>query len=537
MNRCLLGALVAATLADALGENCAIAGRTVDALTGQPVVKAKVFVNSSDASDAIPIRHITNDTGEFCFGQLPPGNYTVMAQRAGYLQTSYGAKRADAPGLELTVEQSKALPALTIQMLPQAVLSGVLLDSEGDPIPDGSVSVIRRRWTDGKIGSSEVGVGYTDDHGSFRIGELAAGTYYLRAARKSKNVAIVGNRSFLDANGRADSETETQTYYRAAVSLQKATPISLRTGEELNGLAFTLEKIDARTIRGRVSGDRLKGSFGHVVVMGFDDGFRDFHVAPVAPDGTFQVQGLAPTAYRVTLMVQGPESANLQASKEVDLTDGDQNDLELQPVAPLAFHVVIRVEGGGKPPEEALELYSRSYGYAGKRQPDGSLEFSGVSPGKYQVGLPSDEAFFIKQVLVDGNPLAGDVLDLRSGHANVVTVILSTRVAELSARISDASRLTTEPVFVLERESGQPDSQVRPAGPRGEPVWKSLAPGKYRLFAFEDLDNDLWGSRELAAILASRSVTFQLHEGENRKIEAPLISAKEFQEALRKAGF
>jgi hypothetical protein len=44
-----------------------------------------------------------------------------------------------------------------------------------------------------------------------------------------------------------------------------------------------------------------------------------------------------------------------------------------------------------------------------------------------------------------------------------------------------------------------------------------VQPGR-RLYAFEDFDRDVWDSPELAAMFASKSVAFELHEGENRQV-------------------
>jgi hypothetical protein len=63
-----------------------------------------------------------------------------------------------------------------------------------------------------------------------------------------------------------------------------------------------------------------------------------------------------------------------------------------------------------------------------------------------------------------------------------------------------------------------------------------MAPGKYRFFAIEGYDEDLWGSVELAKALWERSVEVELREGERKEIPVPPISYEEWTAALRKVG-
>jgi hypothetical protein len=65
---------------------------------------------------------------------------------------------------------------------------------------------------------------------------------------------------------------------------------------------------------------------------------------------------------------------------------------------------------------------------------------------------------------------------------------------------------------------------------------KSLPPGRYRLFAIEGFDDNLWGSLELAAVLRDKSVAIELHEGEMKSLGISVITSEEWMAALRKVG-
>lgn len=65
---------------------------------------------------------------------------------------------------------------------------------------------------------------------------------------------------------------------------------------------------------------------------------------------------------------------------------------------------------------------------------------------------------------------------------------------------------------------------------------EKMPPGKYRLFAIEGFDEDMWGSPELAAALREKSVVVELQESDKKQVTAPLISAEQWEQALRKVG-
>jgi hypothetical protein len=70
----------------------------------------------------------------------------------------------------------------------------------------------------------------------------------------------------------------------------------------------------------------------------------------------------------------------------------------------------------------------------------------------------------------------------------------------------------------------------------GKFSFEGLAPGKYRVFAIEGFEPDFWGSPELAAALAAKSVELELGEGDKKQIKLPVIPSEEWRAALRKVG-
>jgi hypothetical protein len=61
---------------------------------------------------------------------------------------------------------------------------------------------------------------------------------------------------------------------------------------------------------------------------------------------------------------------------------------------------------------------------------------------------------------------------------------------------------------------------------------EGIATGKYRLYAIQGFDEDQWGSPELSAVLAAKSVQIELKENENRSLTLTAIPVKEWDAAV-----
>jgi hypothetical protein len=341
-------------------------------------------------------------------------------------------------------------------------------------------------------------------------------------------------------------EREIETYYNGSLALQEATPTVLKAGQQIAGLTLAPQKIGTYHLSGRVSVTLSEGEIGWLGLL--DEGSPIKTVggrARINQDGSFRVDGLAPKQYVLQGRISGGNS-DLELEKQVDLRNGDLDGIVVQPLQLFDLAVRVRVEGATRGSKAAPINYLRLFGDSmrgnrGERQPDGTYRFEEVSPGVYQIEVATEgDSCFVKRVLVDGEVQSGRRLDLREKPKSV-EVILSSRMAAIQGRVAPGRELTTGTTIVLWDEAdphgrpyGQAQSQV--SGRKGEFEFKSVPPGRYRLYAFEDFDRDVWGSPELAAIFAPKSVAFELHEGENRQATLPLISAKEFQDAMRGLG-
>src|SRR4029453_9038195 len=121
----------------------------------------------------------TEATGVFAFDAVPPGSYSITAQRNGYVrqggETRFGP-RSQPPVL---ASWGQAVSGITIKMVPHGVVAGRVVDEDGEPIARMAVQVQRERWQRGQRQLLPVSTDTTNDLGEYRVAALPAGRYLV----------------------------------------------------------------------------------------------------------------------------------------------------------------------------------------------------------------------------------------------------------------------------------------------------------------------------------------------------------------------
>ncbi len=141
-----------------------VIGTVTDASTGDPIEGARVSAGSKST--------ITDSNGNYALINLSPGNYTVIASKAGYKEAS----------ATVTVEADKTFAAnITLILATGSVTGKVTHASTGAPIADCTVSA------DGKTATTDTGGNYT-------ISNLLPGDYTVVASKpRYKDTSVTVN--------------------------------------------------------------------------------------------------------------------------------------------------------------------------------------------------------------------------------------------------------------------------------------------------------------------------------------------------------
>jgi hypothetical protein len=172
MGRALLDWTVLATIAAtiALGAqqtstSVTIQGRTINAITGEPVRGALVHLNLDRGpfSNLPPeVEFLTGPDGRFVLRDLPAGTYGLFVTKTGFV---------DATSDHYELAAGTTRERVEVRLTPAAVISGTVRDDAGDPVPRVTVEVVTRsEGVDRKRGPSAT----TDAAGRYSLDGLDA---------------------------------------------------------------------------------------------------------------------------------------------------------------------------------------------------------------------------------------------------------------------------------------------------------------------------------------------------------------------------
>jgi len=207
---------------------CSVEGTVTNAATGAPVRKAMVLMNRTEITpspNAFPVNYsTTTDTaGKFAMKDIEPGRYRITVSRVGFVTMSYGARAPNRPGTVLALERAQKIKDVNLRLTPHGVVTGRILDEDGEPLPNVSLFLVRFQKRQGRQQENVGGNGMTNDLGEFRIFGVVPGKYYLRANGRAE---VVFNAQDHSVNAQPE-EDYVPTYYPGTIDPATATPIEV----------------------------------------------------------------------------------------------------------------------------------------------------------------------------------------------------------------------------------------------------------------------------------------------------------------------
>jgi len=189
----------------------------------------------------------TTEDGTFAFEDIRPGTYRVVAEKAGYARGSSGQDVG--AGLVIEVTPGLEVTGLRVSMTEAGVISGRVVSNSGDPIQILSVRLLKNGFSsEGDPVRVEVATSQVDDRGLFRLAGIPEGEYYI-AVRPPSSYMLPGYNL-------PGSEMLRGVYFGDTASLQEARKIKLREGEKLQNLEIHLPVSQLSKVEGRIVGSQ-----------------------------------------------------------------------------------------------------------------------------------------------------------------------------------------------------------------------------------------------------------------------------------------
>ena len=455
-----------------------IAGTVIHALTGQPLAGIDVAISPTEQAD-LRTEVTTGSDGRFVFENVARGKFTLSAQGRGFSQQAYQQhgpfSTAVAVGAGVISEN------LVFQLVPDASISGTVLDEENEPVRNGDVMLFARDGATGRMESRAQA--NLEDQGRYRFGHLSPGVYFLAVSAQpwyAIDPSISRNAAQLYMEGEApdapppvaeaseDSALDVTyriTFYADAVEGESATPIQLHPGERASA-DITLRAVPAAhlTVRNASTDPNQPASvrvqqrvFNRALLPILARGQPGAH-------GTLRLSGIPPGHLVLNLRSFTGKGWKNQV-REVDISGDSEIDTADNSFFPVSIHGRVQIPGQAAiAPGSYIRFFNRetNEGFGGPVSLKGEFEITQSITGtfEYEVAVINPHGSIVQRVTATGAKVVGRTLVLpRSGTVDL-TVTMSEQAARIDGTVLRNGKGMSQAMVVLVPESLQGNADL-----------------------------------------------------------------------------
>jgi protocatechuate 3,4-dioxygenase beta subunit len=520
----------------------------------EPLEGATVTLNPASGESAELRRvAVTGEDGRFTMNDVAPGSYELVAESTQYGYVLYGQRRPDGPGSILSITAGGHITDLRLSMIPTGAVTGRITGRNGELAMNATVHAFQFGYRGGKRALQPVQVATTDDRGEYRLFWLPPGQYVIAAALEDRllpaplvipmppgrtgpqlraqvssqlfeGTLLVGLESFLRGNvmsrvlddGTVQPESWTPVYYPTTTDPRFATPVQVSPGSTTTGVNIAVSPTRVQRVRGSVIG---AGSSRALELTLLPEnslfGFGVRNRGDPTTNGSFEFSGVLPGSYylaaeeRASGLVSTPIPVEVGA-RDVEglqvtlvpgvqigvtlmLDDPSDNALDPQPVAGIGARLIPEL-----PTAQDLTTNGQSGG-------TGRTTFRNVAPGNYQVEIASTR-FYVKSIRF-GNQDATDGIQVTAMSPTSLQIVLTTESGFLEGTVSGAGQVIVPgATVVLVPAIGRKRSSLYKSAmtdSTGQYRFENIAPGDYKLFAWDDVETGAWENADFMRLYES----------------------------------
>jgi len=501
----------------------------VNTATGKPVDRAAVLLVPSGTGTNLTA--ITDAGGRFAFSAVVPGSYTIAAVRAGFAVL-------EAPGIQdpvgrvgIMVASGAKVTGLKLRLTPEAVISGRVTDTDGDPQPGVSVRLMHPVYVNGQrqLQRIESIIRITDDRGEYRIFGLVPGRYAVFLAGGNYGAAF---------------DKYFPAFYPSGDDASAATLFDVKPGMQLHDINLVLLTAQMTKLRGHaIDAATDKPAEGASILIGpKGSAFNSVGLGATSnAKGEWQISDLRTGLYIIGAeLSRGQERLSARVTLDLPPNGVDDLQLRLTPGAELAGTVRLEGEQGRgefDPSKLRVVLQPREPGALtsnGAVAVKGAFTVRAVRPAPYDASVtPLPEALYLKSVELDEQETINTGFELAESRSYRLDVTLGGDGAEVEGTVKDSDDAPASGVTVLLVPA---DAALRKFGRLyktattahdGKYVLKGIPPGAYLLYSWERVDPGIWFEPDFLPRYEKQAVSVSLEANGRTTTDLKLLTTVE----------
>jgi hypothetical protein len=377
----------------------------------------------------------------------------------------------------------------------------------------------------------------SNDLGEYRLFGLAPGRYLLSAVYRP-------NGFMMESTQGGPTESYAPTYYPGTSAPETAAIVEVAPGAQLRGMDIRLLKIRTAHIRGRVTGSYSSRSLRNAMIalQPKSDVVMNFMARntsrPYNEKGEFILSNVTPGSYVLTANVND-EGKTLMARTSIEVGGSpiDGVALQLAPGVEIAGRVVIEgTQTSTSSPNLRLSLQARSpmmFGpgaYGGDVKEDGTFRFTNVYSDVFDLrvfGVP--EGGYLKAIRIGNNDATETPLDFTTGvPADELTIVISMTAGQLTGTVQNEKQDPAVGAIVVAVPQGKRREIDRyyftsNTDQYGKYTLKGVAPGEYRVYAFENVEFGAYQDPEWLKPFESKGEQIAVNENDKQSLDLKLV--------------
>jgi len=534
---------------------CTVEGRVFNAVTGELLRKATIMMNRTDMTPGMSGRNtfsgMTDASGKFSITGVEPGKYRVNASHTGFLGMQYNARRPGGPGTDLELGRAQKMSDVAFRLTPHGVLSGRVLDEDGDPMEGVQLQLLRYTYNQGKKQLQISNGAGTNDIGEFRLAGIQPGKYFLSATYNGRNFIDIAMFTELTASALATVSQRPQqdyvpTFYPGTTDIATAAPIDIGPGANVQGLDVHLSKAHTVHVKGRVTSSATQARPGINLQLRprnslIANGGGMNRGAAVRPDGAFDFPSVPAGPYTLTAFInQGGKFLSARQAIDVGSTNVEGVNLTIESGVSLTGQVRIDGTTDQQLTNVMIRLSPREPGSVMGALPnvrmasDGAFRMDDVTTDAYTVnvgGLP--QGFYVKSIRSGNIDVLTSGVDLSNGAVAPLDVLVSPNAPQVAGSVQNPGTQQPAVAVTVVLIPQEPERRNQPFFYRtgntdqyGRFTLTPVMPGEYRAYAWEDVQYGQWFDPEFMKAVESNGEAVSVKEGAPISVQLTMISAK-----------